>query len=301
MNYVIILNWNGADDTISCLKSLGGLRSDRFKVVVCDNKSTDDSWDKLEGYAKTQSDLDLCLIQTGANYGFAGGNNFGLRLALSDPEMEFVWLLNNDTKVDDDALNALINHMMRNPDVGICGSTLLYMDKPDIIQAVGGVYNTWLGTSRHVLAHHRYSPSLCFSVDSTSFDYVVGASMFVRRSVLERVGLLAEEYFLYCEEVDWVTRMKRTMPELKLGYAPLSLVYHKEGASTGSHERQGKAYSYTADYFMICSRIKYAKKFFPCKRWIVQLSMLVVALKRIKRKQWRSATLALRILLCGNP
>lgn len=301
MNYVIVLNWNGADDTIACLKSLCALKADKLKVVVCDNDSTDDSWVKLEGYANTQSGLDLCLIQTGANYGFAGGNNFGLRLALSDPEMEFVWLLNNDTEVDRGALDALVDHMLRNPDIGICGSTLLYMDKPDTIQAVGGVYNTWLGTSKHVLGHHRYSPELCSDVDPAIFDYVVGASMFVRRSVLEQVGLLAEEYFLYCEEIDWATRMKRQMPELKLGYASSSLVYHKEGASTGSNERQGKAYSYVADYHMISSRAQFAKKFFPIKRWVVQLSMLVVGVKRIKRKQWRSAALALRILFCGSP
>lgn len=293
MVYIIILNWQGADDTIACLTSLGNLKSDAFKVIVCDNNSQDDSWIKLESYAHGQTKFDLSLIQTGANLGFAGGNNVGLQIALTDPEMEFVWVLNNDTEVDSNALCALMSHMVNNPSVGICGSTLLYMDNPGLIQAVGGFYNTWLGTSRHALGHQTYSPMLCNRVDPSQLDYVVGASMFVRRSVLEEIGLLSDDYFLYCEEIDWATRMKRQCAEFKLGYAPDSLVYHKEGSSTGSNERNGKTYNYLADYFLISSRLKYAQKFFPLKRWFVQLSMIVVAFNRLKRRQWRSAGLAL--------
>lgn len=297
MIYIIILNWQGADDTIACLKSLGNIKTDGFKVIVCDNNSRDDSWIKLESYARGQTKLDLSLIQTGANLGFAGGNNVGLQIALTDPEMEFVWLLNNDTEVDSNALYELINYMVANPRVGICGSTLLYMDRPELIQAVGGFYNAWLGTSRHALSHQTYSPTLCNCVDPDQFDYVVGASMFVRRSVLEQIGLLSEEYFLYCEEIDWATRMKRQSAEFKLGYAPDSLVYHKEGSSTGSNERIGKTYNYSADYFLITSRMKFAKKFFPFKRWFVQMSMLVVFANRLRRKQWRSAVLAFYLFL----
>lgn len=293
MVYIIILNWQGADDTIACLKSLGNIKSGGFKVIVCDNNSQDDSWVKLESYARCQTKFDLNLIQTGANLGFAGGNNVGLQIALSDPEMEFVWLLNNDTEVDGNALNKLMNYMAFNPRVGICGSTLLYMDKPELIQAVGGFYNAWLGTSRHALSHQNYSPTLCDLVDPSQFDYIVGASMFVRRSVLEQIGLLSEDYFLYCEEIDLATRMKQQCPEFKLGYAPESIVYHKEGASTGSNERAKKKYNYFADYFMLTSRIKFASNFFPFKRWTVQLGMLAVALNRIRRRQWRSASLAL--------
>ena len=298
MIYIILLNWNGSDDTIACLESIQRLKEQTPRVVVCDNASSDDSWVKLKTYVASQSRLDIQLVQTGSNLGFAGGNNVGLRLALSDPEMQFAWVLNNDTEVAPKALSFLLDYMNAHPDVGICGSTLLYANDPNMIQAVGGKYNPWLGTSKHVLGHQKFSQAVCESVDPDSFDYVVGASMFVRREVLERVGLLSEDYFLYSEEIDWATRMKRRTPEMKLGYAPASLVYHKEGASTGANDRQGKTYRYFADYFFITSRLKFARKYYPLHSLVVQASMLLVALNRVRRGQWRSGIVALSCF-CG--
>lgn len=293
MVYVVVLNWNGAADTIACLKSLALLNGDLPKVLVCDNASTDNSWAMLQAYVDSQQQLDIQLIQTGANLGFAGGNNVGLRVALSDPEMTFVWLLNNDTEVAPEALRALKTYMSRHPEVGISGSTLLYMHDRERIQAVGGRYNYWLGISRHVLGHEQYSDDVCRSVDPASLDYVVGASMFIRRSVLETVGLLSEDYFLYWEEIDWASRMRRDMPTLRLGYAPDSLVYHKEGASTGANDWQEKVRTNFADYFFITSRLKFTRKYGVLHSVSVQASMLFVCMNRLRRRKFRSALVAL--------
>ena len=298
MIVMIVLNWNGAADTIACLESLALLEGGLPKIIVCDNASSDDSWVRLQAYIDNQTTLNIQLVQTGSNLGFAGGNNVGLRLALSDPEMQFAWVLNNDTEVAPGALAYLLAYMNAHPDVGICGSTLLYADDPSLIQAVGGQYNPWLGTSKHVLGHQKFSQAICESVNPDTFDYVVGAAMFVRRAALERVGLLNEDYFLYCEEIDWATRMKRQMPQMRLGYAPASLVYHKEGASTGANDRQGKTYRYFADYFFITSRLKFARKHYPLHSLVVQASMLLVTLNRMRRGQWRSAAVAL-CCFCG--
>lgn len=297
MVYVIVLNWNGASDTIACLQSLALLEGGLPKVIVCDNASTDDSWSRLQAYVENQTALEIRLVQTGANLGFAGGVNVGLRAALSDPYMTYVWILNNDTLVDPGALKALIRYMADNPDVGMCGSTLLYLDEPTVIQAVGGAYNPWFGTSRHILGQQRYDAARCRAVDVGALDYVVGAAMFVRRRVLETVGLMSESYFLYYEEIDWATRMRRQGSEFKLGYAPDSLVFHKEGASTGANDRATTGYRFSSDFFFITSRLKYTHKFFPCRRWSVQLSMLLVALNRLRKGQWRSVALALWMLL----
>lgn len=293
MIYVVVLNWNGGADTIAALDSLGKLEGVLPKVIVCDNASADDSWSRLQAYVEQQSALDIQLVQTGANLGFAGGNNVGLRLALADPAMTFAWLLNNDTQVAPNSLTALMSYMHAHPKVGICGSTLLYMHDPTRMQAVGGQYNSWLGTSRHVLNHQKYSQQTCHSVNPVNFDYVVGASMFVRRAVLETVGLLNEDYFLYFEEIDWAIRLKRLMPGATLGYAPDSLVYHKEGASTGAANQIKKTYRYFSDYFFITSRIKFSRRFFTFRRMTVQASMLLVAAKRVRRGQFKSALVAL--------
>lgn len=293
MVYVVVLNWNGASDTIACLNSLALLNGPLPKVLVCDNASTDNSWAMLQAYAEHQQVLDIQLIQTGANLGFAGGNNVGLRVALSDPAMRYVWLLNNDTEVAPDALGALTTYMRLHPNIAMSGSTLLYMHDRERIQAVGGQYNFWLGTSRHVLGHEVYSDALCRSVDPTTLDYVVGASMFIRRSALETVGLLSEDYFLYWEEIDWASRLRRDMPTLGLGYVPDSLVYHKEGASTGANNRHDKTHGNFADYFFITSRLKFTRKYGLLQSLCVQASMLFVCMNRTRRRKFRSALVAL--------
>ena len=298
MVYVIILNWNGAADTIACLDSLKRLKQTGLKVIVCDNQSMDDSWARLKQYVSSSQGIDIQLIQTGGNLGFAGGNNVGLRIALADPRMEFAWLLNNDTKVDVNALEALLSHMAKHPELGMCGSTLLYADNPSQIQAIGGKYHPWLGLSQHLLRRQPYSRSLVESFNQSEIDYVVGASLFVRRSVLERVGLMSEDYFLYYEEIDWATRMKRLIPALKLGFAPDSIVYHKEGASTQVNERLRKTYRYSSDYFFISSRLKFSRKYFPLHSVVVQASMLLVAFNRIRRGNFKSAWVAL-CCFCG--
>lgn len=298
MVYVIILNWNGAADTISCLDSLNRLKKTGLKVIVCDNNSMNDSWSRIEQYLSLNQGMEIQLVQTGKNLGFAGGNNVGLRIALADPRMEYVWLLNNDTEVDVHALEALLSYMAAHPAVGMCGSTLLYADDPSQIQAVGGKYNPWLGSSQHLLGHHPYSPSLVRSFNQNEIDYVVGASLFVRRSVMEAVGLMSEDYFLYYEEIDWATRMKRLLPGVKLAFAPDSIVYHKEGASTQVNNRLSKTYRYSSDYFFITSRLKFSRKNFPLYSVVVQASMLWVALNRLRRGQVKSAWVAL-CCFCG--
>ena len=298
MVYVIILNWNGAADTIACLDSLKRLNNTGLKVIVCDNKSRDDSWSRLKRYVSMNDELGIQLVQTGDNLGFAGGNNVGLRIALADPVMECAWLLNNDTEVDVHAMEALLDYMAAHPEVGMCGSTLLYADDPSQIQAVGGKYNPWLGSSRHLLSHQPYSRSLVHSFNQHEIDYVVGASLLVRRSVLETVGFMSEDYFLYYEEIDWATRMKRLMPEVRVGFAPDSLVHHKEGASTQVNERLRKTYRYSSDFFFITSRLKFSRKYFPLHSIVVQLSMLLVAFNRLRRGQLKSAGVAL-CCFCG--
>lgn len=293
---VVLLNWRRAHDTMACLDSLAKLEGSKPRAIVCDNGSGDNSVELLEAYAR-ESSLDIRVRQTGANLGFAGGVNVGLREALADPGLRYAWILNNDTQLHPQALNALLQKMQTDPTIGICGSTLLYLEDPHKIQAVGGCYNPWLGTTRHCLGHETYTPERCRAFDEHTLDYVVGASMFVRREVLDTVGLMDERYFLYFEEIDWAYQMHIKRPDLRLAYAADSLVYHAEGATTGGNDRDGKRYSYTSDFFMLTSRLKCTRKNFPARLWSVQLSMLLVMLNRIRRGHWASARLALHLCL----
>jgi GT2 family glycosyltransferase len=326
---IVLVNWNAPSHTLICLASLMRLIGPQPSIIVCDNDSRDDSYEILReallamrsppradwqpfhfweagatgepGRPESVQSPEIALIRTSHNRGFAGGVNACLVHAMENPAMEYAWVLNNDTSVDADALLALLKVMEAQPHVGLCGSTLLYFDHPDRIQAVGGRYRPWLGITRHLLAHEPYRADICRSVDVNEFDYIVGGSLFFRRSALERVGLLAEDYFLFFEELDWVQRMRRQAPDLSLGYAPDSLVYHKEGASTGASDAVRNSYRYDTDYFYQTSRLRFARRYFPWHYPLVRLSLLGVALNRVRRRQWRSVVLALGLLVGWLP
>jgi GT2 family glycosyltransferase len=290
---VVILNWNGWRDTIECLESVFRLDHRDFRVVVCDNDSADGSLEKIKQWARGEllarpahaelsrlssppvakpieyrvmsrreaesqrgsCDAPLTLIQTGGNLGFAGGNNVGLRLALGDPACQYFWLLNNDTVVEADALAALLRWMQARPEVGLCGSLNLSYYSPDEVLAQGGKsYRRWT-------ARARATTITVAELDAypAAMHYVDGASMVASRAFLETVGLMEESYFLYFEELDWAMRARG---KFELGYARQSVIYHKEGAATGSHRDRTKR-SPDSDKHLARSRVMFTRRFFP--------------------------------------
>lgn len=306
---VLLLNWNGWRDTLECLDSLLNLDYPNFQIVLCDNGSTDDSLNQVTSWAE-QNAIAYCtlarpdaenasrvfqekliIIENQANLGFAGGNNVGLRFALSQA-FEYVWLLNTDTTVHPDALKKLIEPMTADANIGMCGSTLLYYHAPDTIQTLcGGTINRRTGEPNHIGAFQKFEPPISQADVLKQLDYVMGASMLVSRKFLEEIGLMEEQYFLYYEEIDWAERAKG---KFKLGYAPESIVYHKEGRSVGN---QPKAYSHTSIYFMTRSRVKFMRKFFPKALPFVYARLLVSIAGQYAKGNWRRATAVVKGLI----
>lgn len=335
--YIVILNWNGWADTIECLESVFRSNYSRFRVIVCDNGSTDGSLGYIKDWAKGQLDsctfpppplrhltfpplpkpiavheydssqrekthqiadgAPLVLIETGANLGFAGGNNVGLRYALSNMECRYVWLLNNDTVVEPDALTQLVRRMQEKPDAGICGSTLYFYHYPEVVQALGGAtYNKWLGSNRHLGLFQKNNQPVIQSDVENKMCYVIGASMLTTRAFLETVGLMSEEYFLYFEELDWITRAKG---RFSLAFADRSLIYHKEGGSAGTSS-DPKQKSLRAEYFTIRNRLVFTRKFYPWALPGVYAGIFMALFNRIRRGQPGHARIIGRILIEGS-
>lgn len=306
---VVILNWNGWADTIECLESL--LRSDYrdFRVIVCDNASSDGSVEQIQSWAEgrleaggaapytrlrsaalskplpyvrlnaqqaIQPDFDwpdvpLTLIDTGGNLGFAGGSNVGLRFALARQRFAYYWLLNNDTVVEADAMRRLVERMEAVPEAGICGSTLRHYYAPHLVQVAGGSsYNPWRCRAHPLGANQPVEQALDAAAIERQMAYVAGASMMVSHRFLLQIGLMAEDYFLYYEEFDWA---RRAAGSYRLAYAADSLVYHKEGGSIGTGAR-GKV-SALAMYYLQRNRIKFMRRFFPARLPLLYLSMLL--------------------------
>jgi GT2 family glycosyltransferase len=214
--FVLVLNWNNWMCTLDCLASLGHLDYENCKVIVIDNGSTDAS---VEQIGKRFPDVEI--IQLAENVGFAGGNNEGIRVALGGGA-DYVWLLNNDTIVDRKALRAMVDRAEQDPKIGAVGSAIYSIEDRQQLQAWGGGYvNFWLGRSRHFL-----SP-----VPDEKIEFLTGASLLLRRSVLESVGLLDEGFFLYWEDADYCAHLRRT--GWRLAVAGDSKVWHKENATVG--------------------------------------------------------------------
>lgn len=318
---VVLLNWNGWRDTLPCLESLLAATPQPLRVVVCDNASRDNSIAEISNWAlqhvgaagfarlsaaeAAASDVagrlqgvSVVLVENGANLGFAGGNNPGIRLALADSACTHVWVLNNDTVVRPDALGRAVEHMQANPAIGLCGSTLLYFDEPDKVQAFGGAcYSRWSGRSRHVGA---FLPAAQVPVDGRAIEpelsYVIGAAMLASRAFIEQVGLMRDDYFLYYEEIDWATR---GAGRFSLGYAPQSVVLHKEGASIGTAASGGSPLSV---YFLFRNRLRFSWRFHrPFVVTVFYFSLLDV-MRLVVRRRWPQVRAALRGLLqLGRP
>ena len=215
---IVVLNWNGWKDTQMCLSSLRQLNYQNYEVIVVDNGSSDDS------VARIGSEFsEATIVKTGKNRGFAGGCNLGIAHALSD-NADFVWLLNNDTIVDPEALQCLVNRAKADGRIAAVGSAIYFMEEPHRLQAWGGGrVNFWLGRSRHFLA----------AVPDDGVDFITGASMLISRVSLESVGLLDEQFFMYWEDADFCFRLRKA--NWKLAVAGDSKVWHKESASVGKN------------------------------------------------------------------
>jgi GT2 family glycosyltransferase len=292
MNGIIVLNWNGYKDTIECLESVLKLKEVMVKIVVVDNGSSDDSVDCIRQYLDAQGRMvrqlspiqtchemkcgkEILFIRNPTNDGYAGGNNIGIRYLLSLSEIEYVWVLNNDTVVDPHALSYLVKKIASDPNIGAVGSCLLYLENREKIWAAcGGHYSKLTCGSKNIdlnldLVNQKRSETEI----EESIDYIAGASILFTRKSLQDVGLFCEDYFLYFEEPDWCNRAKRL--GYRLGYASRSLVYHGVGKSTDKYSKTtGNFYAFR--WLQIKNRIKFSRKFHPLSLPLVFGYILVI-------------------------
>ena len=245
--YIIILNWNGWEDTVECIKTCRRLSYPHFRILILDNCSTDGSVSII-----SEKFPDIELIQTGANLGFAGGNNVGIRYALARGA-DYVWLLNNDTVVDVWALSALVTVAEGDERVGMVGSKIVYYDNPHLIWYAGAISDLRrpyrLG-HRGLLEEDRGAYQ---QIQETG--YITGCSLLARKEMIESVGFLDDALFLYFEDADWSARASAA--GWKLMYSPGSVIRHKESASAGG------AASPSVMYYTARNRLYFTRRNFP--------------------------------------
>jgi len=219
---VVLVNYNGLDDTLKCLASLQEQTEKKFLTIVVDNAS---SQDPSEIVKKHQN---IIFLQSDINGGYTGGNNIGIKYALEkgcDP----VILLNNDTVVPKNFVERMLSAFRHNKDFGILGPLIKSMQDPGKTITEGAHYNRpgfdGFFEDQHVPAKRTEPPSV------TETDIVNGCCIMVRKEVFERIGLLDETLFQLCEESDFCLRAAEN--KYKCGIIAEPLVWHKQSGSAG--------------------------------------------------------------------
>jgi hypothetical protein len=261
---IVILNWNGKDDTLECLASVFKLDYPNFAVIVVDNGSTDGSVAAIR-----QAYPQVTLIETGRNLGYAGGNNVGIRYAL-DQNAEFIFLLNNDTIIASDALTHLAKAAQIHSEVAVLGPVICQMEYPNIIWTAGEFLGKELTCSHYLQGEDEttLNNQACYEVDG-----IIGAAFFARSSIFLKIGLLDERYFLVHEESDWCFRARAQ--GYKCFIVPQAKIWHKVAASFGSEVSPLRI------YFSTRNRLLFAEKNLPKSVW---LKLCLQSLKKLLPK-----------------
>jgi GT2 family glycosyltransferase len=214
---IIVLNWNGRDDTLACLASLRRLIYPACQVVVVDNGSSDGSTEAIR--AKYS---DIPLIETGGNLGYAGGNNVGLSWAI-EQGANYALLLNNDTEVAPDFVNELVTVAEASPSVGIVGPTIYYFDRPTVIWSAGGAIDWTRGETRMIGLDEADAGQ--FGRKPRPVDFVTGCALLVKAQVIRQAGLLDSRFFAYYEEAEWCVRAVKA--GFTILHVPPARIWHK--------------------------------------------------------------------------
>ncbi len=241
--YVILLDYDGRDDTIECLESLRGLDYGNFRILLVDNGSKRSCLDEVRrGFPH------VLTRRIEPNRGFMGGCNVGMREALA-AGAEFVWLLNNDTVVDPNALAALVREAERDPRCGILGSKIFYHDRREVLHHAGGGFDEAAGRFYHIGMD---------GPDRGDYDrveevyFVTGCSLLARAEMIREIGLLDESYILYFDDIDWCVKARER--GWKVRYVPQSVLYHKVSRTTNRTQSPRYYYYYTRNYLLFFAK-----------------------------------------------
>lgn len=254
MTGIIILNWNGAADTIECLKSLYNAEGDFFTIVV-DNGSTDNSIDRILHYIKeagikyrikqkgdkmeTQPLLHECILfKTLSNLGFAKGNNEALRFLLPYKAESYI-LLNNDTLVENEFLTELQRFSAEHPQYAALTPLICYEDKRNLVWNCGGKQKA--GFRKYYYA--RKDISEIKETEHIDITFVTGCALFFHPDMLLEDGGIFTEKFFFGEE-DFNFCINANKKKKKMACVLTSKIYHKVSSSTTNNDPIGKTYIY---------------------------------------------------------
>jgi GT2 family glycosyltransferase len=224
---IVIVGFRNAPDVARCIAALQGSTWTGFEIVVAENGGPEAfaalcaaTPERLPGGQRVRR------LQAPANLGFAGGVNFGLN---ASRDAGLWWILNPDTEPEAGALAAMVARLQQGGCEAV-GSVL--HDPAGRVQAYGGLWQSWFARAVSLGNGASINDAIDAAAIERNQNYLLGASMLVSRRFVEVGGVMREDYFLYCEEVEWCLRAARA--GLRLGFAPDARVLHHQGTTTGA-------------------------------------------------------------------
>lgn len=252
---IITVNYKQAAVTCELLDSIQQLTYPHFEVIIVDNAQEGDDTELYRSHLEN-----VIVINSPENLGFAGGNNLGIQAAKGD----FLFLVNNDTELNDGAIESLLK-VLKNPKIGAVSPVLRYFDCPEKIQYAGFTKINPI-TGRNELVQEKPQET-----GSVATAYIHGAAVMLRREVIEKCGLMPEDYFLYYEELAWSENILEQGFELRVCLN--TYVLHKESISTGKN-------SPLKTYYLTRNRLLFMNKRKTFERFLFNLFSLFVSIPK---------------------
>lgn len=235
----VTVNWNRAEDTLACVRSLKAQSYPLDQIIVVDNGS-----DEEPSFMSLNPFKDVEVLQTMKNLGFGAGVNRGIQKAL-DMEAEYVLLINNDTIADEEMVEQLISESLK---VGfeISAPLIYYYAQPKDVWSSGGIIYRLIAMPLN--AHNRKTPPQ----KNTRRSFLTGCCLLMSRTAFGKVGVFAEDFFMYYEDLEYMARA--TQLGVKMGVVPLAKLWHKEAQSSGGYLNPKER------YWSARSLMKYSKR-----------------------------------------
>jgi hypothetical protein len=258
---IIILNWNGLEDTIECLESLKKISYQNYEVIVVDNRFSENDAQEL----KQRFGNYIFLIENDKNYGFTGGTNIGIKYSLENSQPYYILSLNNDTVVEPQFLDRLVEAVEGDNSIGIAGPKVCYYDDPDRILSLGMMIIMKIGMAYSIGKGKIDSNEISQQYD---VDYV-DTCFLIKADVIRKIGIFDESYFCYWEDADYCIRAR------KAGYKVLcvteSKIWHKKAIKKKTIDKisEGMRVSASAQYYITRNSFKFMRKYATKRQYLL--------------------------------
>ena len=277
--YIVILNYNDFNETISCLKSIDKVSYVNYRIVIVDNCSTDNSIKHIKNYFSKinqkykyhnnaskliSNNSKINIIKSDYNGGYGYGNNIGIRFSMLN-NTDYVLIINNDTVVNSCFLTNMINQYENSSNIGILSSKICFYEDPEIIWFNGGSFSKLSSK----IIHYNFNEKDSGQVTEKEITFITGCLWLIPNHIIKEVGYINEDYFMYIEDLEYCYRV--LSHGYKLNICNESIIYHKK--KIDYNQRNQSTFS---KYYISKNKVKFIIKYYKSYFKIISLIYTIV-------------------------